>query len=57
MSGKDLPSIQELIYNSINECDIVTRADLYKNIVLSGGNTMIEGIGERLLKEIEARAP
>jgi actin, other eukaryote len=57
MNGKELPSIQEIIYNSIQECDIDTRADLYKNIILSGGNTMFEGIGERLLKEIEERAP
>ena len=57
MNGKELPSIQEIIYNSIQECDIDTRADLYKNIILSGGTTMYEGIGERLLKEIEARAP
>jgi actin, other eukaryote len=57
MNGKDLPSIQEMIYYSIQECDIDTRADLYKNIILSGGSTMYEGIGERLLKEIEDRAP
>jgi len=57
MNGKELPSVQEIIYNSIQECDIDTRADLYKNIILSGGTTMYEGIGERLLKEIEARAP
>jgi actin, other eukaryote len=55
--GKDLPSIQEIIYNSIQECDRDTRADLYKNIILSGGNSMIEGLSERILKEIEARAP
>ena len=52
MNGKELPSIQEIIYNSIQECDIDTRADIYKNIILSGGTTMYEGIGERLNKEI-----
>jgi actin, other eukaryote len=57
MNGKELPSIQEIIYNSIQECDIDTRADLYKNIILSGGNSMFEGLSERILKEIEARAP
>ena len=56
-NGKELPGIHKLIDNSIQECDIDTRADLYKNIILSGGNTMLEGIGERILKEIEARAP
>jgi len=33
------------------------RRDLYANIILSGGTTMFEGIGERLSKEVESRAP
>nr|P55805.1 RecName: Full=Actin, cytoplasmic; AltName: Full=Actin, micronuclear [Sterkiella nova] len=57
MNGKELDSIQSLTYNSIQECDVDVRRDLYQNIILSGGTTMYEGIGERLLKEIEARAP
>jgi actin-related protein len=57
MNGKELPSIQELVYNSIQECDVDVRRDLYQNIILSGGTTLYEGIGERLLHEIEARAP
>lgn len=57
MNGRELDSIQSLTYNSIQECDVDVRRDLYQNIILSGGTTMYEGIGERLLKEIEARAP
>jgi len=57
MNGKEFDSIQDLTYNSIQECDVDVRRDLYQNIILSGGTTMFEGIGERLLKEIEARAP
>lgn len=57
MNGKELPSIQELVFNSIQECDVDVRRDLYQNIILSGGTTLYEGIGERLLKEIENRAP
>ena len=57
MNGKELPSIQELTYNSIQECDVDLRRDLYQNIILSGGTTLYEGIGERLLQEIENRAP
>ena len=56
MNGKELPSIQELTYNSIQECDVDVRRDLYNNIILSGGTTMYEGIQERLVKEIESRA-
>jgi actin len=57
MNGRELDSIQDLTYNSIQECDVDVRRDLYQNIILSGGTTMYEGIGERLLKEIENRAP
>jgi len=57
MNGKELPSIQELTFNSIQECNPDLRIDLYRNIILSGGSTMYQGIGERLLKEIESRAP
>ena len=56
MNGKELPSNQELTINSNQECDIDVRRDLYQNIILSDGNTMLEGIGERLLKEIESCA-
>lgn len=55
MNGKDMNSIQELTYNSIQECDVDVRRELYGNIIMSGGTTMFEGIGERLLKEVEAR--
>lgn len=57
MNGKELDSIQDLTYKSIQECDVDVRRELYQNIILSGGTTMFEGIGERLLKEIEMRAP
>jgi len=53
MNGKEYPSIQQLTYESIQECDVDLRRELYQNIILSGGTTMFEGIGERLLKEIE----
>lgn len=57
MNGKEMDSIQELTYKSVMECDVDVRRDLYQNIILSGGSTMYEGLPERLLKEIENRAP
>eukprot|EP00924_Labyrinthula_sp_SR-Ha-C_P002657 augustus_masked-scaffold_13-processed-gene-3.0-mRNA-1 protein AED:0.28 eAED:0.28 QI:0/-1/0/1/-1/1/1/0/368 len=44
--------ICENLYNSIMKCDIDIRTDLYSNIVLSGGNTMIEGFGHRIKNEL-----
>ncbi len=57
MNGREFDSIQDLTYKSIQDCDVDVRRDLYQNIILSGGTTMFEGIGERLLSEIESRAP
>jgi actin len=58
MNGKELPSIQELIIYSIQqEFDVDVRRYYYQNIIISGGSTLYEGIGERLLKEIENRVP
>merc|ERR1712070_1036289 len=33
------------------------RKDLYANVVLSGGTTMFQGVGERMTKELTALAP
>lgn len=57
MNGRELPGIHELTYRSIQECDVDVRRDLYQNIILSGGTTLYEGMGERLLKEVENKAP
>ncbi|MBA0676709.1 hypothetical protein Goari_018174, partial [Gossypium aridum] len=43
--------------NSIMNCDVDIRKDLYGNIVLSGGTIMFPGIGDRMSKEITALSP
>ncbi|TXT63512.1 MAG: Actin-/Arp1-/Arp2-/Arp3-related protein [Promethearchaeota archaeon] len=55
--GKELPPLDDLVVNSINECEMDLRRDLYSNIVLSGGSTMFPGIKERLVKEIREQIP
>lgn len=49
--------MQEMIYNSIEECELDIRRDLYSNIILSGGTSMYEGISERLNEELKSRVP
>lgn len=39
------------------KCDVDIRKDLYGNVVLSGGTTMYDGIGDRLNKELTSLAP
>lgn len=44
--GLEASGIHETTYNSIMKCDLDIRKDLYGNIVMSGGTTMYNGIGE-----------
>lgn len=39
------------------KCDMDVRKDLYSNIVLSGGTTMLPGTPERLSKEMQGLVP
>eukprot|EP00386_Alphamonas_edax_P014435 GDKI01044354.1.p1 GENE.GDKI01044354.1~~GDKI01044354.1.p1 ORF type:complete len:376 (-),score=166.43 GDKI01044354.1:379-1506(-) len=55
--GKEAPGIHECVYKTINTCDIDIRKDLYANVVLSGGTTMFDGIGQRMTKELTSMAP
>lgn len=55
--GKEASGIHTTTFNSIKKCDVDIRKDLYGNIVLSGGTTMYDGIGERLTKDITTLAP
>jgi len=41
------------VFDSINACDMSTRPELYKHIVLSGGSTMYPGLPSRLEKELK----
>eukprot|EP00300_Choanocystis_sp_HF-7_P036384 c5222_g1_i1.p1 GENE.c5222_g1_i1~~c5222_g1_i1.p1 ORF type:complete len:411 (-),score=84.54 c5222_g1_i1:147-1304(-) len=51
------PGIHQLIMSSIGKSDIDVRRDLYNNIILSGGSTMVTGLVERLEKELHALTP
>lgn len=48
--------IAEICNDLIQKCDIDVRKDLYNNIVLSGGNSMFNGLPERLTKDIKKLA-
>jgi len=55
--GMETQGIHKLTFDSIMKCDVDIRRDLYKNIVMSGGTTMFNGIPARLEKEMKALAP
>jgi actin-related protein len=53
----NMEGVHKLIYDSINACDVDIKGDMYKDIILSGGNTMFSGFAERLRNELKALAP
>ena len=55
--GKEAMGIHDTTFWSIMKCDVDIRRDLYQNVVLSGGCTMLPGIGERMTKELCSLAP
>ena len=57
LNGKSCLSLHALAWNSVNKSDIDVRRDLLKNVILSGGTTMYEGIADRLKSEITNLAP
>ena len=44
-------------YDSVMKCDQDVRKDLFQNIILSGGTTLFEGMGERMWNELHQLAP
>jgi centractin len=55
--GSEYPGISQSLIYSVNRCDVDLRANLYSNIVLSGGSTLFPGFGDRLLSEVKKAAP
>ncbi|KAH3901357.1 related to actin and related proteins [Saccharomycodes ludwigii] len=50
--GLECLGIHNLVHQSINKVDIELRSTLYENIILTGGNTVMENFGERLCTEL-----
>ena len=58
MMGKDgMKGMHELCSSSTFASDVDVRKDLLKNVILSGGSTMYEGLPERLKSEITKLCP
>ncbi|KAE8590030.1 hypothetical protein XENTR_v10017910 [Xenopus tropicalis] len=55
--GLEAPGVQGLINNIIQKCPIDIRRALLSNVVLSGGSTLFPGFDERVLRELEKKAP
>ncbi|CAK5013713.1 unnamed protein product [Meloidogyne enterolobii] len=55
--GEECDGVAHCLSNAIFKCDVDLRKKLYENIVLSGGSTMFQGFGDRLLTEMRRLGP
>ncbi|RKP39546.1 actin family [Dimargaris cristalligena] len=51
--GIDSVGIHEYTHNAIHRTDLDIHGDMFRNILLSGGNTMFTGLADRLQWELE----
>lgn len=49
--------LSQAAFDVILDCDIDLRPQLYKNIIISGGTSLLSNFSERLRKEVTALAP
>lgn len=57
LNGFEYDGIDKMIFDSIMMSNIGARKDLFSNIILSGGCSMLKGFPERIEKEITNFAP
>eukprot|EP01134_Creolimax_fragrantissima_P001247 CFRG1247T1 len=57
MLGLEMQGLHGLAYSSIFRSDVNIRKELFNNVTLSGGTTMILGLSSRLEKELVSLAP
>jgi len=58
---KNLPgsvmSMSQIVTTSVGMCEIDVRPQLYGNLIITGGNTLIQGFNDRLNKELSSKTP
>ncbi|XP_064595283.1 uncharacterized protein LOC135461926 isoform X2 [Liolophura sinensis] len=55
--GKDFPGVHEKLFSTLMKCDMDMRKDLYANLIISGGTTLLSGFAERLNTEMGKLIP
>ena len=51
------PSIQKMVLNATNQCEIDMRRDFFHNMVLTGGTSCFENTPQRLERELSTMVP
>jgi len=55
--GLEYPGLHQALVTSIAKCDLDIRRTLFQQVILAGGSTMFDGLGDRLLSEVRKLAP
>ncbi|XVF35157.1 hypothetical protein REPUB_Repub18cG0120800 [Reevesia pubescens] len=55
--GMESGGLHEILVRSIRRCDMDVRREMFGNVVLSGGTTLMPGLADRLAKEVSSLAP
>jgi len=55
--GREAGGIHDQLYNSVMKCDIDLRREMFGNVVLSGGTTLLPGLEARLNDELKSMVP
>lgn len=54
--GKEALGISEMVWDSLNSCERDVKKDMYSNLVLVGGNTMLPGFQQRITTDLDSLA-
>ncbi|XP_066578441.1 actin-like protein 6B [Amia ocellicauda] len=57
LSGNTMLGMGHVVTTSIGMCDIDIRPGLYGSVIVTGGNTLLQGFTERLNRELSQKAP
>lgn len=55
--GTTMLGVGHVVTTSVGMCDIDIRPSLYGSIIVTGGNTLIQGFTERLNRDLSAKTP
>ncbi|XP_018618453.1 actin-like protein 6A isoform X2 [Scleropages formosus] len=57
LSGNTMLGVGHVLTTSVGMCDIDIRPGLYGSVVVTGGNTLIQGFTDRLNRELSQKTP
>uniref|UniRef100_A0A8C5I4C6 Actin-like protein 6A n=1 Tax=Gouania willdenowi TaxID=441366 RepID=A0A8C5I4C6_GOUWI len=57
LSGNTMLGVGHVVTTSVGMCDIDIRPGLYGSVVVTGGNTLIQGFTDRLNRELSQKTP